>query len=162
MRYDGRMPKGARRETAKSMTLAKQRERDALELRTRGCTYDQISKALGMSLSGAADAVRRALEALKSETQEKAEEVRDLELRRLDKMLQIAEAAAEGGDLAAIDRVIRIQERRSKYLGLDAPAKSETHTTVAAAVDLSSLDDRKLADLEAAYKQIIDDDDPDA
>ena len=156
------MPKGARRETAKSMTLAKQRERDALELRTRGCTYDQISKALGMSLSGAADAVRRALEALKSETEEKAHEVRDLELRRLDKMLQIAESAAEGGDLAAIDRVIRIQERRSKYLGLDAPAKSETHTTVAAAVDLSSLDDRKLADLEAAYRQIMHDDDPDA
>ena len=160
MRYDGPMPKGARRETAKSMTLAKQREHDALELRTRGCTYDQISKALGMSLSGAADAVRRALEALKSETQEKAEEVRDLELRRLDKMLQIAEAAAEGGDLAAIDRVIRIQERRSKYLGLDAPAKSETRTTIAAAVDLSAMDDRKLADLEAAYKKIIDDDDP--
>ena len=160
MRYDGPMPKGARRPTAKSMTLAKQREHDALELRTRGCTYDQISKALGMSLSGAADAVRRALEALKSETQEKAHEVRDLELRRLDKMLQIAEAAAEGGDLAAIDRVIRIQERRSKYLGLDAPAKSETHTTVAAAVDFSSIDDRKLADLEAAYRQIMHDDDP--
>jgi len=104
--------------------------------------------------------VRRALAALKVETEEKAEEVRDLELRRLDKMLQIAEAAAEGGDLAAIDRVIRIQERRSKYLGLDAPAKNETRTTIAAAVDLSAMDDRKLADIEAAYKQIIDDDDP--
>ena len=161
MRYDGRtMPKGARRETAKSMTLAKQREHDALELRTRGCTYDQISKALGITRQGAADCVRRALASLKLDTEEKAHEVRDLELRRLDKMLQIAEAAAEGGDLAAIDRVIRIQERRSKYLGLDAPAKSETHTTVAAAIDLSSMDDRKLADLEAAYRQIMNDDDP--
>lgn len=158
--YRRRMPKGARRETAKSMTLAKQREHDALELRTRGCTYDQISKALGITRQGAADCVKRALAALKSDTEEKAEEVRDLELRRLDKMLQIAEAAAEGGDLAAIDRVLRIQERRSKYLGLDAPAKSEIKSETTARVDLGVLDDRKLDDLERAYKQILDDDDP--
>jgi len=145
------------------MTLAKQREKDALELRTRGFTYEAIGEALGMSLSGAADAVRRALQALKSETAEKAEEVRDLELRRLDKMLRIAEAAADQGELGAIDRILRIQERRSKYLGLDAPAKTETHATVAASVDMSGLDDRQLSQLEQAYAQIMADDaDPDA
>ena len=154
------MPKGARRETAKSMTLAKQRERDALDLRTKGFTYDRIAEALGMSTSGAADSVRRALQALKTETAEKAEEVRDLELRRLDRMLQIAEAAADSGDLAAIDRVLRIQERRSKYLGLDAPAKAEIKSETTARVDLGVLDDRKLDDLERAYQRILDDDDP--
>jgi hypothetical protein len=154
------MPKGARRETAKSMTLAKQRERDALDLRTKGFTYDRIAEALGMSTSGAADSVRRALQALKTETAEKAEEVRDLELRRLDRMLQIAEAAAESGDISAIDRVLRIQERRSKYLGLDAPAKAEIKSETTARIDLGVLDDRKLDDLERAYQRILDDDDP--
>lgn len=28
---------------------------------------------------------------------------------------------AEGGDLAAVDRLLRIQERRASLLGLDAP-----------------------------------------
>lgn len=157
------MPKGARRETAKSMTLAKQREKDALELRTRGFTYDRIAESLGISRAGAAECVRRALAALKVETEEKAEEVRDLELKRLDRMLEIAQAAADQGELGAIDRILRIQERRSKYLGLDAPAKSETHATVAASVDMSGLDDRQLSQLERAYVQIMADDaDPDA
>lgn len=154
------MPKGARRETAKSMTLAKQRERDALDLRTKGWTYERIAEALGMSTSGAADSVRRALQALKAETAEKAEEVRDLELRRLDRMLEIAEGAAESGDISAIDRVLRIQERRSKYLGLDAPARAEIKSETTARVDLGGLDDRKLDDLERAYRSIIHDDDP--
>lgn len=156
------MPKGARRETAKSMTLAKQRERDALDLRTKGFTYDRIAEALGISRAGAAECVRRALAALKVETEEKAEEVRDLELRRLDRMLQIAEAAAESGDISAIDRVLRIQERRSKYLGLDAPARAEIKSETTARVDLGVLDDRKLDDLERAYQRILDDDNPDA
>jgi hypothetical protein len=154
------MPKGARAETAKSMTLAKQRERDALDLRTRGYTYERIAEALGISTSGAADSVKRALQALKAETAEKAEEVRDLELRRLDRMLEIAQTAADQGELSAIDRVLRIQERRSKYLGLDAPTRSESHATVAAAIDLGHLDDAKLKALETAFSSIMSDDAP--
>ena len=142
------------------MTLAKQRERDALDLRTRGYTYERIAEALGISTSGAADSVKRALQALKAETQEKAEEVRDLELRRLDRMLEIAQTAADQGELAAIDRVLRIQERRSKYLGLDAPTRSESHATVAAAIDLGHLDDAKLRALETAFSNIMSDDAP--
>ena len=148
------MPKGARKETAKSMTLAKQREHDALQLRQRGYTYERIAEALGMSTSGACDSVRRALQALKADTAEKAEEVRDLELRRLDRMLDIAQTAAEQGDLAAIDRVLRIQERRSKYLGLDAPTRSETSATVHSTVRLDGVTDEQLSALERAYLEI--------
>ena len=107
-----------------------------------------------MSTSGACDSVRRALQALKADTAEKAEEVRDLELRRLDRMLDIAQTAAEQGDLAAIDRVLRIQERRSKYLGLDAPTKSETSATVHSTVRLDGVTDEQLNALERAYLEI--------
>lgn len=148
------MPKGARRETAKSMTLAKQREHDALALRQKGWTYERIAEALGMSLQGASQAVRRGLEALKTETAERAEDVRELELRRLDRMLELAEAAAESGDISAIDRVLRIQERRSKYLGLDAPVKSEAQVAIAATVSLEGVSDVQLAALERAYLSI--------
>lgn len=136
------------------MTLARQRESDALAMRTKGATYDQISEALGVSRQGAADCVKRALAALKADTEEKAEEVRELELRRLDRMLQIAEAAAENGDIAAIDRVLKIQERRSKYLGLDAPVRSEAQVAIAATVSLDGVSDVQLAALERAYLAI--------
>lgn len=145
------------------MLLAKEREGQALELRKRGFSYDRIGEALGISRAGAYECVRRALEALRVDSQEKAEEVRELELSRLDRMLEIAQAAADAGELSAIDRVLRIQERRSKYLGLDAPTRTETSATVAAAVDLSGMDDAKLSQLERAYLSIVESDaDPDA
>jgi len=52
--------------------------------------------------------------------------VRDLELQRLDDLYLIAyRAIIDGYDLAGIDRCLRIMERRSKLLGLDAAEKVE-------------------------------------
>ena len=144
------------------MLLAKEREIEALELRKKGMSYRAIAQVMGLTEAGAYGCVSRALNTLRTNATEKAEEVRDLELARLDRMLQIAEAAAESGDISAIDRVLRIQERRSKYLGLDAPAKAEIKSETTARVDLGVLDDRKLDDLERAYQRILEDDDPDA
>ena len=148
------MPKGGRPAKSAGMLLAREREVQALELRKRGMSYAEIGEAIGMSLQGASDAVRRALERLRTEASEKAEDVRDLELARLDKLLKIAEAAAESGDISAIDRVLRIQERRSKYLGLDAPVKSEAQVAIAATVSLEGVSDVQLAALERAYLSI--------
>ena len=116
------MPKGRPKATAKTMAVALSRERQALELRMAGKGYQAIGDALGITAPGAADAVRRAIAKLEAETAEKAEEVRRLELDRLDAMLEGLWEKAQDGDPQAIDRVLRIQERRAKYLGIDAPA----------------------------------------
>lgn len=116
------MPKGARRPTAKSMVLAKDRERECLSLRKAGATYDQIAERVGITREGARGAVARALAALSDVCTEEAKEVRQLELDRLDAMLLGLWQRASKGEVAAIDRVLRIQERRSRLLGLDAPA----------------------------------------
>ena len=116
------MPKGRPKATAKTMAVALSRERQALELRMAGKGYQAIGDALGITAPGAADAVRRAIAKLEAETAEKAEEVRRLELDRLDAMLEGLWEKAKDGDPQAIDRVLRIQERRAKYLGIDAPA----------------------------------------
>ena len=137
------------------MLLAREREIQALELRKRGMSYTEIGQAIGISMQGASECVRRALERLRVEAKESAEDVRELELERLDKLLRIAQTAADQGELAAIDRVLRIQERRSRYLGLDAPTRSESHATVAAAIDLGHLDDAKLRALESAFSNIV-------
>jgi len=157
------MPRGKPSKNSKQMARGAATEREALELRKAGATYHQIADRMGISVSGAHAAVTRALKALREETSEEAQSVRQLEIDRLDAMLLGCWEKARRGDAAAIDRVLRIQERRSKYLGLDAPTKTETSATVSAAVDLSGMDDAKLSQLERAYLSIVEADaDPDA
>jgi hypothetical protein len=123
------MPKGARRPTAKSMVLAKSRELECLALRKAGATYDQIAEKTGLAREGARLAVSRALKSLAEATTEAAEEVRQLELDRLDAMLLGLWQKAQRGDTAAIDRVLKIQERRARLLGLDAVVKVDVTTS---------------------------------
>lgn len=117
---------------------ALQRQAEACRLRMRGLSYGAIAKELGYAdASGARFAVQRALQVT---VQEPADEVRTLELERLDSMfrltLQVAEdmhptvSAGKVLDvpdhtlrLAAVDRLLRIQERRARLLGLDAPQR---------------------------------------
>jgi hypothetical protein len=54
---------------------------------------------------------------------EEAAVIRDIELQRLDDLYQIAWIEANAGNIAAIDRCLRVMERRAKLLGLDAPEK---------------------------------------
>lgn len=98
--------------------------RQAVELRTQGRTYVQIAEQLEVSTSAAHKAVADYLEQTRAVSREAAEEVRRLELDRLDRILAAIGPLAEGGDLAAVDRVLRIQERRASLLGLDAPRAS--------------------------------------
>jgi hypothetical protein len=148
------MPRGKPSKNSKQQTQARIKDRQALELRTAGATYQQIAAKMGISLSGAGLCVSRAMDALRLEVSEQAEAVRQMELDRLDAMLLGLWEKARRGDPAAIDRVLRIQERRSKYLGLDAPTKSETSATVHSTVRLDGVTDEQLSALERAYLEI--------
>jgi len=54
---------------------------------------------------------------------ETAEEIRRLELERLDAMLFAIGPEVRKGSYGAIDRALKIMERRARLLGLDAPVK---------------------------------------
>ena len=93
----------------------------ALALRKAGVSYADIARALGYKDgSGAWRAVRAAL---KNTQQEPADELRVLELSRLDDMLKAISQHVAAGNLTAIDRALKIQDRRARLLGLDMPAK---------------------------------------
>ena len=102
----------------------------ALELRKRGLNYTQIGKKLGCHRSTACRYVLSELENLADKCREEAVHVRDLELQRLDALYLKAWEAVEEGDLPAIDRCLRVQERRAKLLGLDAAAKVDVQGLV--------------------------------
>jgi hypothetical protein len=122
------------------------RDLAALELRRQGHTYDQIARLNGYaSRSSAYGAVQRALALSVRET---ADEVRQLEIDRLEDLRRPALEALrrrhlvvsqgkvmhdpDTGDpliddmplLHAIDRLIKISERMAAYRGLDAPRRS--------------------------------------
>ena len=110
----------AESKTSKRMIESLKHEQDALTLRIGGFPYRKIAEALGMSESGAAKAVYRALDRMRSEIRESADQYIQLQLERLDTMLSGVWSDAAKGRYGAIDRVLRIEERRSRLLGLDA------------------------------------------
>jgi hypothetical protein len=96
---------------------AHERQLMALDLRKAGMQYAAIAQQLNYrSAAGAFAAVRSAL---KRTLKEPADELRQLEVSRLDAMLAGLWIKARKGDNYAIDRVLRIMERRAKLLGLD-------------------------------------------
>ena len=110
------------------------RHLQALELRKAGVSYRHIAQQLGYSgVSGAHSAVARAL---KQVIQEPGAQVLQLEVERLDALLLALWPNAKRGDYGAIDRVLKIMERRAKLLGLDMVA---ANTVQNLNIDMSTL-----------------------
>lgn len=97
------------------------RRKQALDLRCAGASYRLIGETLDVSRQQAHRDVTRALRNLAKLSEEDAEAMRTLEEYRLNKMLRGLWPAALKGHQGAVDRVLRIMDRRARYLGLDAP-----------------------------------------
>lgn len=95
----------------------------AVELRKAGMTYVQIAQAVGYgSPEAACKAVSRALE---ESIVEPTQGLIQLETERLDRLMLALWKDATNGNQGAVDRVLKIMERRAKLLGLDRPTKFE-------------------------------------
>ncbi|AOV16582.1 hypothetical protein BJI67_05410 [Acidihalobacter aeolianus] len=105
-----------------------ERRKKAVELRKAGLSYAKIGERLGIARQSAFAHVRHVLSELQAETAESAEQVRQIELERLDRATELCMRGIENGELAAIDRLIRIQERRARLLGLDAVERLDIGT----------------------------------
>lgn len=93
----------------------------ALEERKAGLSYQEIAVKVGYrSASGAHAAVRKAL---KMTLQEPADELRKLEVARLDQMLSALWEKVKEGDTRAIEAALKVEERRARLLGLDEPSE---------------------------------------
>lgn len=92
----------------------------AYEMILRGCTYKQISAELGVAEGTVA---KRLQEAARNRVDPLVDHYRDVECDRLDRLLLSLEKGLKAGDVASINSAVRISERRSKLLGLDAPER---------------------------------------
>jgi hypothetical protein len=100
------------------------KQQQALTMRLAGAQYETIASQLGYKdRSGAFRAVQAAL---KSTLREPAEALRELEAQRLDAANLAIWSPVQQGNLQAIDRFIKISQRRADLLGLDAPPAENT------------------------------------
>ena len=137
--------------TSRKRILASEKARQAVELRLAGFSFEAIAKQLGYRTRST---VYRAIDGLLAARAEEAKGSLDqalvLELDRLDRMFLLVwnQLRSQNTDstlrLASIDRALKIQERRARYLGLDAAIKSEVSIT-----DVSKLTDEQLERIAA-------------
>lgn len=106
----------------------REKDRQALELRKAGASYEVIAKQLGYAdSSGAYKSIQRSM---KSIIAEPTDELRTVEYERLNQMLLILWERVQQGELGAIDRALSIMDRISKMYGLDSPRKTEVNQTI--------------------------------
>jgi hypothetical protein len=138
----------------------------ALELRKSGATYREIGQQLGVDVHTAHADVGAELAAIRETTVGEATELRVLELERLDGMTSGLWPQIQSGSAPAVAAGVRISERRSRLLGLDAPTTRKTevsgslsieaHTRLAAErEELRQLEPDELEDLARESNRLI-------
>jgi hypothetical protein len=103
------------------------REIKVLELRRVGLTWVRIAEEVGYKdHTGAYAAYKRAI---KRTMQQPADELREQELDRIDRLQVAVWPSAMKGDTRAVLTIVRLMERRAKLTGLDMPIKIEQDVT---------------------------------
>ena len=146
----------ARVKTSKKRIRNREHVGQALELRKAGASYQKIGDALGLTRQRAFQLVSEGLGELNATCAQGADDVRRLELERLDAIL--LSLYPQRGNPRVADTILRTMERRAKLLGLDAPVKIAPTTPDGLALpsgglDLSRLSLEDLESLEAIHRK---------
>lgn len=101
---------------------AAQRAAEAVKLRAKKLTYEEIARQCGYANHGACR--KAVLREMNRVIVTNVEELRREQLNELDQLQQAIWDQAKDGNLWAVDRVIVIMERRAKLMGLDLEPKT--------------------------------------
>lgn len=132
MSTDGEMPDPGEKECStdsEKLRIAARRER-VWELRLRGKAIAAIAREIGCGATTVHGDLVATLAATRERTADLCERERGLQRGRLDKALELVSAAIDAGDATAIDLLLKVEARRSKLLGLDAPEQHEVTAVV--------------------------------
>ena len=125
-----KQPRGE--QVSKALELDERRKK-VVALRKRGASLPDIAATLDISTSTASNDLRAALASVRDTTD--AQDARTLELERLDRMLLAVYPDAIAGDDKKIATVLKIMERRARYLGLDAEPERDGTSPVTVVVN---------------------------
>jgi len=110
-------------QTTPARLTAAQKRQKALQFRLAGYTYEQIAEVIGGSKQGAYKHVAKALATIDDDTRAYAEQVRQLEVARNERLLAAVWADALKGNLKAVERAMQLAKRITQVQGAEAPQK---------------------------------------
>lgn len=99
------------------------RQNQALDLRKQGFSYRAIGSKLGMSQMQAFRDIQDELKRLAMLNLNAADELRQLELERLDRVIESMDHWMQAGNTQAAITILKAMDTRAKLLGLYAPEK---------------------------------------
>jgi len=132
-----------------------ERQYQALDLRRRGLSYRAIGLKLGVSHVQIRTDVERVLRQLADENKDKADEIRQLELERLDAVYESLDSWVSSGNPAAANAYLKAMERRAKLQGLDAPVHVILDVDPRLLRDLKKSADLAGVDLSTIFEAMI-------
>lgn len=101
-----------------------ERDQKCVEMRAAGHSWDQIVEVLGYASSGHARD-RWSLYLQRMPPREDAEQQRELEMQRLDRLAVALEPKIQNNDVRAIEVAIKLLERRARLTGADMPVRQQ-------------------------------------
>ncbi|MFF4248635.1 hypothetical protein ACFYY2_29780 [Streptomyces sp. NPDC001822] len=123
-----------------------------LELRLEGHSFRAIADQLGLSLGTAFTRVR---DAISLEVNPLADELREIEVQRLDQYLARLAPKIRDGDDRAINTAVRISESRRRMLGLDRPVAIDARVTEVTQQDMELQEMIRAAKAKAALEESV-------
>jgi transposase len=96
---------------------AASQRKTAVQMSTSGASLDSVAQRLGVSPGQVRKMFSRELKALGGDSSER--ELRVVHVEALMELWRVLYPAAAAGDLAAVDRFVRVEERLARLLGLD-------------------------------------------
>lgn len=129
-------PSGGRAHTRPNAAVVAEQQVRCYELLLAGKTYEQIAAEVSLSVG---TVYTRVQARLAQRVQPLADELRSIEVDRLDRWLVKLDAQIQAGTAVArnVEVGVKVSERRSKLLGIDAPEKIEATVTEVTQEDLA-------------------------
>lgn len=121
--------------------LDEQRRLQILNMRVAGFSHSQIAQAVHLSPNNISQIIAKELAKTRALADQALEDLRSLEVARLDEAVRALWPKAMTGHPRSIEIILKVMERRAKLLGLDAP---ERQVTLDLTESLSSLTPQEL------------------
>jgi len=120
-----------------------------------GLNYRDIASQLNVSLGTISRDANAVINRLKKEQVLDAQKAILLDLRRIDVLINGIWTDAKNGKLLAVDRVIKLLERRAKMLGYD---EQTLNLNVSGGVDIEAIRDQRWQAVSGALLEALSDD----
>lgn len=133
------MPTGSRTYTLVNKADAAEQSRRCYELKLAGWSHDRIAEELGISYGTVVNRIKAHIEV---RVQPLADELRSVMVDRLDLCIeklheQIQDPDAAGRLARNVEVLVKVEERRAKLLGVDAPERVEAIVTEVTQADVA-------------------------